>query len=79
MMQSAKHSAKQSNKQPNILFIMSDDHAAHAISCYSEGRINSTPHLDRLAARAHVVIKYFVPTRFVRHHARLFYPAPITT
>lgn len=28
---------------------MSDDHAAHAISAYSGGRINQTPHLDRLA------------------------------
>ncbi len=33
---------------PNILFIMTDDHAAHAISAYS-GRINQTPHMDRLA------------------------------
>lgn len=35
--------------QPNILFIMSDDHAAHAIGA-SGSRINQTPHLDRLAA-----------------------------
>jgi len=34
--------------QPNILFVMSDDHAANAISCYN-GRINQTPNLDRLA------------------------------
>jgi len=34
--------------QPNILFIMSDDHAAHAMSCYGS-RINSTPNLDRIA------------------------------
>jgi len=34
--------------RPNILFIMSDDHAAHAMSCYGS-RINSTPNLDRLA------------------------------
>ncbi|MCL5972503.1 MAG: sulfatase [Firmicutes bacterium] len=33
---------------PNIIFIMSDDHAAAAISAY-DGRINQTPHLDRLA------------------------------
>ena len=33
---------------PNILFIMSDDHAAHAMSCYGS-RINTTPHLDRIA------------------------------
>ena len=34
--------------QPNILFIMSDDHAAHAMSCYGS-RVNRTPHLDRIA------------------------------
>lgn len=34
---------------PNILFIMSDDHAAHALSCYGS-RINTTPHMDRIAA-----------------------------
>jgi len=33
---------------PNILFIMSDDHAAHAISAYGS-RINTTPQIDRLA------------------------------
>ena len=36
-------------KPPNILFIFSDDHAQHAISCYGS-KLNSTPHLDRLAA-----------------------------
>jgi arylsulfatase A-like enzyme len=35
--------------RPNILFIMSDDHAAHAISAYGS-RINRTPQIDRLAA-----------------------------
>ncbi len=39
---------------PNIIFIMSDDHAAHAMSCYTErmeGRavINQTPNIDRIA------------------------------
>ncbi|GLQ56397.1 sulfatase [Devosia nitrariae] len=34
--------------QPNILFIMSDDHAAQAISAYGSG-LNHTPNLDRLA------------------------------
>jgi len=34
--------------RPNILFIMSDDHAAHAISAY-QSRINQTPQLDRIA------------------------------
>jgi arylsulfatase A-like enzyme len=32
----------------NIIFIMSDDHAAHAISAYGS-RINTTPHIDRIA------------------------------
>ena len=35
-------------RRPNILFIMSDDHAAHAISAYGS-RINQTPNLDRIA------------------------------
>ncbi len=35
--------------RPNLLFIMSDDHAAHAISAYGS-RINKTPNLDRIAA-----------------------------
>lgn len=35
--------------RPNIVFILTDDHAAHAISAYS-GRINSTPNLDRIAS-----------------------------
>ena len=34
---------------PNVIFIMSDDHAAHAISAYGS-RVNTTPHMDRLAA-----------------------------
>lgn len=36
------------SKQPNIIFIMSDDHAAHAMSCYGS-KINETPNLDRIA------------------------------
>ena len=36
------------NNKPNILYIMSDDHASHAMSCYGS-RINETPHLDRIA------------------------------
>lgn len=36
------------NTSPNILFIMSDDHAAHAISAYGSV-INETPHIDRIA------------------------------
>ena len=35
-------------ERPNILFIMTDDHAAHAMSCYGS-RVNQTPNLDRIA------------------------------
>src|SRR5699024_6433180 len=35
-------------KQPNIVFIMSDDHATHAMSCYGS-KINEKPNLDRIA------------------------------
>ena len=37
-----------SHSHPNIIFIMSDDHASHAMSCYGS-RINQTPNLDRIA------------------------------
>ena len=37
------------SRAPNVLFIMSDDHASHAMSCYGS-RINRTPNLDRIAA-----------------------------
>ncbi|MBP1963099.1 sulfatase family protein [Paenibacillus aceris] len=36
------------DNRPNILYIMSDDHAAHAMSCYGS-KINQTPNLDRIA------------------------------
>ncbi|HRX81940.1 MAG TPA: sulfatase-like hydrolase/transferase, partial [Pirellulaceae bacterium] len=38
-------------ERPNILYIMSDDHAAHAISAYRSrlAEIAPTPNIDRLA------------------------------
>jgi arylsulfatase A-like enzyme len=41
-------SAADARPRPNILFIMTDDHAAHAIGCYGSV-VNQTPHLDRIA------------------------------
>lgn len=41
--------APAATERPNILFILSDDHAAHALSCYGS-KINQTPNLDRIAA-----------------------------
>jgi arylsulfatase A-like enzyme len=35
-------------KRPNILYIMADDHAAHAVSAYGS-KINKTPNIDRIA------------------------------
>jgi len=45
---SAAAAAQAQPLRPNIIFIMSDDHAAHAISAYGS-KINQTPHIDRLA------------------------------
>lgn len=44
--------------RPNILFIMSDDHAAHAIGAYGS-RVNQTPHLDRLAREGALLTNAF--------------------
>ncbi|HPY49741.1 MAG TPA: sulfatase-like hydrolase/transferase [Sedimentisphaerales bacterium] len=40
--------ARGTARRPNIIFIMTDDHASHAMSCYGS-RINQTPNLDRIA------------------------------
>ena len=48
-------------ERPNILFIMSDDHAAHAISAYG-GRLAAvapTPNLDRLAREGALLTNVF--------------------
>lgn len=39
----------QPQRQPNIVFIMSDDHAAHAISAYGS-KLIKTPNIDKLAS-----------------------------
>ena len=35
-------------RRPNILFVLSDDHASHAIGAYGSV-VNTTPHLDSIA------------------------------
>ena len=37
-------------EKPNIIFIMTDDHASHALSCYGS-KINKTPNLDRIGKK----------------------------
>lgn len=44
----AAGAAGAAEQRPNILFIFTDDHAAHSISAYGS-KINRTPHIDRLA------------------------------
>jgi arylsulfatase A-like enzyme len=44
---------------PNIVFVMADDHAAHAISAYGS-RVNETPNLDRLAREGMLFANAFV-------------------
>ncbi|MGD8538283.1 MAG: sulfatase [Candidatus Aminicenantes bacterium] len=43
-----KKNDKAIESRPNIIFIMADDHAAHAVSAYGS-RINRTPNIDRIA------------------------------
>ncbi len=45
--------------RPNILFIMSDDHAYQAISAYGSG-INKTPNIDRIAKEGAIFTRGFV-------------------
>ena len=44
--------------RPNIVYIMSDDHAAHAISAYGS-RVNRTPFIDRLAREGALLTNAF--------------------
>ena len=44
--------------RPNIIFIMTDDHAAHAIGAYGS-RINKTPNLDRIAREGALLTNVF--------------------
>lgn len=47
------------DKCPNILFIMSDDHAYQAISAYGSG-LNTTPNIDRIAREGAIFTRAFV-------------------
>jgi arylsulfatase A-like enzyme len=51
--------------RPNIVFLFSDDHAAHALSAYREhlaygARLPDTPNLDRLASQGMLFVNSFV-------------------
>jgi arylsulfatase A-like enzyme len=51
--------AQPAPQRPNILFIMSDDHAAHAISAYGS-KVNTTPNIDRIAREGMLFRNAFV-------------------
>jgi arylsulfatase A-like enzyme len=40
--------AAAAEKRPNILYVMADDHAAHAVGAYGS-KVNKTPNIDRIA------------------------------
>lgn len=46
-------------KRPNIIYMMSDDHAYQAISAYGYG-LNKTPHIDQLANSGMLFTRAFV-------------------
>jgi arylsulfatase A-like enzyme len=51
--------AAEGPKRPNILFIMTDDHASHAIGSYAS-KVNKTPNLDRIADQGMRFVNCFV-------------------
>ena len=57
--QSTQILAQGSANRPNIIYIMSDDHAYQAISAYGFG-LNNTPHIDALANQGMLFTRAFV-------------------
>ncbi|WP_047244919.1 sulfatase family protein [Maribacter thermophilus] len=57
-----KASETPEKKRPNIIFIMSDDHASQAISAYGHpiGKVAPTPNIDRLASNGALFRHNFV-------------------
>ena len=56
---SCQQKAEQEVKQPNILFIMSDDHAYQAVSAYGH-QLNNTPNIDRIAKEGAIFTRGYV-------------------
>ena len=49
------------NKRPNVIFILSDDHATNAITAYSNRfkEISPTPNIDRIAKEGAILTNTF--------------------
>src|SRR5438105_10673414 len=45
--------------RPNILYVMADDHAAHAVGAYGS-KVNATPQIDRIAKEGMRFTRCFV-------------------
>lgn len=56
---SCQNKQESTSLRPNIIFIMSDDHAYQAISAYGHG-LNNTPNIDRIANEGAIFNKGFV-------------------
>jgi len=52
-------SCSEQQQKPNIIYIMTDDHAVQAVSCLGS-KINETPNLDRIAAEGMIFRNSFV-------------------
>ena len=50
--------AQPSARQPNIIFIFTDDHASQSISAYGS-KINKTPNIDRIAGEGAIFLNSF--------------------
>lgn len=57
--QKSKHQSESTTEQPNIIFIMTDDHAYQAIGAYGSN-LMETPHIDRLAEEGILFDQAFV-------------------
>eukprot|EP00095_Tigriopus_kingsejongensis_P001303 maker-scaffold6_size1037037-snap-gene-9.0 protein:Tk01303 transcript:maker-scaffold6_size1037037-snap-gene-9.0-mRNA-1 annotation:"choline sulfatase" len=55
----ARNKQESNSKRPNIVFIMSDDHAYQAISAYGH-QLNKTPNIDRIAQNGALFTNSFV-------------------
>src|SRR5947209_5240410 len=47
------------DRRPNILYVMADDHAAHAVGAYGS-KVNTTPQIDRIAKNGMRFTRCFV-------------------
>src|SRR5580765_3099854 len=62
-------------QRPNIIFIMSDDHAAHAIGAYGS-HVNKTQYIDRLAHEGALLTNVFATNSICTPSRAAILPGP---